>query len=317
MSNEETMAVAVTTPDPVMELTEGVILIRKHNEAVTYLRHQNCEMVTTLRDHLAENIRLHRILDKINAEIARLKKLLKTPKPKFKVGLVILGAIIAIAGMLLFSDRSMAGFYGSLAVGVALTVLAIVLKVNANKKWQAFIDETNAQLQTEEENAATAQKNIDDYWTNHVMPYVEAIVPDLFPASHVLNYNAVCGVLDIMTNLRADTVKEAVNLYEENLFRNRMQNAFKHMEASLAETARNSARTADAAERSAAANESAAASAALTAASAASMAASSASIARSASRAADASVSASNASISASNASIDASNALQNMANRY
>ena len=310
MSNEEIMPVQVFPTDPVMERTENVALIRRRNEAVTYLRHQDCAMTTTLRDHLAENIRLHKILDGINAEIARLKQLLKTPKPKFKVGLVILAIIIAIGGMLLFSDRNAPMFYASLVIGIGLIVLAIVLKVKANKKWQAFIDETNAQLKTEEENAVNAQKDIDDYWNTHVTPFVEEIVPDLFPASHVFNYNAVCGILDIMTNLRADTIKEAVNLYEELMFRGRMQNAFKHMEASLAETARNSARTAEAAERSAAANESAAASAALTAASAASMAASSASMARSASRVADASV-------SASNASIDASNALRDAANRY
>ena len=297
------MAVQVFPTDPLMERTENVALIRRHNEAVTYLRHQDCAMVSTLRDHLKENIRLHNILDKINAEIARLKKLLKTPKPKFKVMLVIVAAIIAIGGMLLGSDRNTTLFYGALGIGAALVILAIILKVNANKKWQAFIDETNAQLAVEEENAINAQKDIDEYWNGQVQPFIEAIVPDLFPASHVLNYNAVCGILDIMTNLRADTVKEAVNLYEEILFRGRMQNAFKHMESSLAETARNSARTAQAAERSAVANESAAASAALTAASAASMA-------RSASRAADASV-------RASNASVDASNAVKDAANRY
>ncbi len=305
MSNEETMPVQVQVfpTDPVMERTENVALIRRHNEAVTYLRHQDCAMLTTLRDHLKENIRLHKILDKINAEIDRLKKLLKTPKPKFKIMLVILAVVIAVVGMLLGSDRNTTLYYGALGIGVALIILAIILKVNGNKKWQAFIDETNAQLAVEEENAINAQKDIDEYWNGQVVPFVEAIVPDLFPASHVLNYNAVCGILDIMTNLRADTIKEAVNLYEEMLFRGRMQNAFKHMESSLAETARNSARTADAAERSAAANESAAASAALTAASAASMAASSASMARSASRAADASVSASNAIKDAANRS--------------
>ena len=86
-------------------------------------------MIATLRDHLGENIRLHNVLDNIKAEIARLKKLLNTPKPKFKFVLVIVAIVVAIGGMMLGSDRSKALFYGALLAGVGLIALAIVLKV--------------------------------------------------------------------------------------------------------------------------------------------------------------------------------------------
>lgn len=302
MSNEETMSVIDTT-DPIMEKKEGVALMRRHNEAVAYLRHQDCAMLTTLRDHLGENIRLHNVLRKIKDEIARLKNLLKTPKPKFKIGLVFLGIIIAIVGMMLGSDRNAGLYYGALVVGIALIILAIVLKVTGNKKWQAFIDDVNVQITIQEEKAVNAQNDIDDYWQNNALPYITSIVPDRFPVAHVLDYNTVCGMLYVMDNLRADTVKEAINLYDELCFRSNMRASFKSMESSLYETARNSARYAAAAERSAEANERAAASAALTAASAASMAASASSVASSVSRAAS--------------ASVDASNALRDAANRY
>ncbi len=295
MSNEEAMLVNTPETDPVMERSEGVVLIRKHNEAVEYLRHQDCEMLTTLRDHLGENIRLHNILSRINAEINRLKNVLQTPKPKFKFLLVLIGLIIAVVGMLLSSDRLPAVFYTSLLVGVGMIILAIVLKVLGNKKWQAMIDETNEKLRTEEEKAQQAQNDIDEYWENHALPFISSIIPDRFPVAHVLDYNTVCGMLYIMDNLRADTIKEAINLYDELCFRANMKASFQSMESSLYETARNSARYAAAAERSAAANERAAASAALTAASAASMASSASSMASSVSRAANASVEASNA----------------------
>ena len=316
MANEETKAIETTAEtksvkpaeaqvvkSSAMEKRESVIAIKEHNAAVNYLRKEDCKMIATLRDHLGENIRLHNVLDNIKAEIARLKKLLNTPKPKFKFVLVIVAIVVAIGGMMLGSDRSKALFYGALLAGVGLIALAIVLKVRGDKKWQKFIDETKAAIKVQEENAEKAQKDIDDYWNDHALPFITSIIPDRFPIAHVLDYNTVCGMLYVMDNLRADTIKEAINLYDELCFRSRMQASFKSMESSLYETARNSARYAAAAERSAEANERAAASAALTAASAASIAAS-------ASRAA-------NACVRASNASIDASNAVRDAANRY
>lgn len=280
-----------------------VEVIQCRNEAVAYLRRKDCEMLTTLRDHLAENIRLNRILDGIRAEIERLKNLLLTPKPKTKVALIIIGAIIAIGGMLLFSgDDSKPLFFGSLAIGAIFVILAIVLKVLANKKWEEFIAGINEQIAKEELNAAEAQKNIDDYWRDHAEPFIKSIIPDRFPKDHVLEYETVCGMLRLMENLRADTVKEAINLYDESCFRANMRAAFKSMESSLYSAARSAERTARASERSAAANESAAASAAVTAASAVSMAESARRAARASER--------------ASAASVDASRAIRDRANR-
>ncbi len=296
MSNEE-MIVSTPEADPIMERSEGVILMRKHNEAVDYLRRQDCAMLTTLRDHLGENIRLHNILNGIKAEINRLKKILQTPKPKLKLTLLLVGLLIAIGGSALSTKvlRSSSLLPIFLVVGIALVAVAIALKVIGNKKWQALMDETNEKLRVEEQKAEEAQKDIDEYWENHALPFISSIIPDRFPVAHVLDYNTVCGMLYVMDNLRADTVKEAINLYDELCFRANMKASFQSMESSLYETARNSARYAAAAERSAAANERAAASAALTAASAASIASSASSMASSVSRASNASVEASRA----------------------
>lgn len=165
----------------------------------------------------------------------------------------------------------------ALAVGVALVIVVIVLKVLGNKKWNAFLAETQAKLKAAEAEAEVAQNNIDEYWSNVVAPYINEIVPARFPAAYVINYYAVSDMLWLMENMRADTIKEAINLYEECVHRKAVENA-------LNSAARNAARSAAAAERSAAANERAADAAALTAANSAAMASSMASMALSAQR---------------------------------
>ena len=278
-------------------LKENVEKLEEHNDAVAYLRQKDCKMLTILKAHLGENIRLHKILDGIKAEIARLKALLNTPKPKLKILLIIFGVVIAVGGMLLFSgDDKKSFFYASLAVGAVLVILAIVLKVLGNKKWEEYILSIKEKIVEEEVKAAEAQKNIDDYWRTYAEPFIASIIPDKFPKAYVLKYDTVCGMLDLMENLRADTVKEAINLYEEICFRSGMRSSFRHMETSLNDAARSAERSANAAERSASANE-------LAAASAASMAVSAARAAR--------------ASEKASRASVEASRAVRDRANRY
>ncbi len=273
---EETAPVEICPEDPVMEQNEEVIAIRRHNEAVAYLRNQDCAMLTTLKKHLGENIRLNNILGGINREISRLKNLLKTPKKKLKIWLLIIGIIVAIIGFT-NEDAVLLGI-----IGIGVIAIPIVLKVLADKKWKAFIADINAKIAVQEEKARKAKQDIDEYWQNHARPYILTIIPDRFPTDRVVEYDTVCGVLHLMENLYADTVKEAVNLYDERRFQ-------KMMNSSLQTTARSAVRTAEAAERSAIANESTATSAAAMAASAAVTAASSASVAHSASRIANAS----------------------------
>ena len=273
---EETASVEICTEDPVMEQSEEVRAIRRHNEAVAYLRNQDCAMLTTLKKHLGENIRLNNILGGINREIARLKNLLKTPKKKLKIWLLVIGIIVALGGL------TNEDFAWLIIVGIGIIAIPIVLKVLADKKWKAFIADVNAKIAVQEENARKAKQDIDEYWNNHARPYILSITPDRFPSDRVVEYDTVCGMLRLMENLYADTVKEAVNLYDERRFQ-------KMMNSSLQTTARSAVRSAEAAERSAIANESTAASAAVMAASSVATAASSASVAHSASRIADAS----------------------------
>ena len=282
-------------------LAEAIV---EEREAQAQLRKRDCNMLAILKAHLAENIRLNGILDNINRNIARLKALLNTPKPKMKVGLLLLGLVIILGGAVVYLlkivDESIFG--AAAGVGFVLVLSAIITKLIGNSKWKKFIAGVNAELEVEREKARIAQEKIDKHWAEAVVPYAESITPDKFPSADVYNYHAVCTMLDLMSNLRADSIKEAAVLYDEVCFRSRMDSAFNSMERSLQETARQAARSAAAAERSASANESAAASAAVMAASSVSMAASAEKAAR--------------ASVKASNASIEASNAVKSAADR-
>ena len=113
---------------------------------------------------------------------------------------------------------------------------------------------------------------------------VEVLVPDRFPWAYATNANAIEIMRDMMVNLRADTIKEAINLYEEFAFRVRLENMVGSVVSNTASAAVSAARSAAANERSAAANERAATAQQATAAAAAASAAAMASMARSAKR---------------------------------
>ena len=249
-----------------MENDEEVVAIRKKNAAAAYLRKQDCQMLTILKALLGENIRLNGILYDINAEIVRLNKILKTPKPKFKVGLFLLGLLVGAAFYFVLNNVTLA------MIGAVIAAIPIIIKIVRKKKWKKLMEETNAALRVQEEKAAQQRKQIEEHWMEQVVPYIVEITPDRFPAAYVCDYGAVCTMLFGMENLIADTIKEAVAYLEETQFRTNMVMATEDMKASLRSTARSAARSAAAAERSAIANERAAASAAVTAASSVSMA---------------------------------------------
>ena len=269
--------------------------IVKKRAARSELRKEDCKMLARLKEILAENIRLHGILDEIKAKIAEIKRKLKTPAPKIKKFPLVLGILLILSGAFIIVLSSLMETEVStlpiilLITGVLLLTLAIVLKIVGVKKWKAFLADLEVQLARAESEAAVAQNNIDEHWENEAKPYILTLIPDRVPQSYVLNYCAISDMLWLMENLRADTVKEAVNLYEELLFRE----AMKEIASRVDDIARDTRRSAIANEEAARAAKATAASAAAMSASMASIAASEASIAHSQARMAAASESAS------------------------
>lgn len=244
------MPAMVVSNDEMMESRPEVIQIRQHNEALTYIRKQNCQMLAKLKGLLGENIRLNGILNGINAEIARLKNVVATPKPKFQLRDTLPSLIILSICMLLYLFTKSAAIA---LIGLAIAVVVPVVRmVMANQKWKKLVENAKKALAEEESKAARVKKQIDDNWQTQVAPYISEIVPDHFPAVYAQNHEMVSAMLDAMENLRANTITEAINLCEEMMFRAGVQASLLRMESSLRDAARSAARSAAAAEASAA-----------------------------------------------------------------
>ena len=67
--------------------------------------------------------------------------------------------------------------------------------------------------------AQAAQADVDSHREKFVDVYVNEICPEIIPVSVAYDYDAVSGILELMTDKRADTIGEAINLYEEIRFR--------------------------------------------------------------------------------------------------
>lgn len=220
----------------------------EQREATAYLRKRDCEMLSTLKGHLAEHNRLNDVLNQINQKISQLQQTMRTPKPRIGLGALVWGIILLVLGVAgfvayfvlngLLLDFIMTIILIAACVfavnGVACVISAIVKLAVATKKWKSLIAMTIAQLETEQRNASTAQDEIKKHWDETVQAYLNEVTTERFPLAYAKNYAAVSEMLDLMNNLRADTIKEAINLYEENCYRAQMGAAFGNIASTMA-----------------------------------------------------------------------------------
>lgn len=218
----------------------------EQRKATEYLRNRDCEMLYTLSGHLEENIQLHNVLNEINKKIADIQGKLKTPKPRTKGGMLAVGIIsliLGIAGAVIWFMMNLPSLImmtiiiasGVFALGgIAFIISSIITVSVARKKWRAFIANAKTELALEQNNANRARENINNYWNNTVQVYLNEIVPTRFPKTYATDYVAVSGILRLMMDLRADTIKEAINLYEEISYREQTRAAFADMSANIA-----------------------------------------------------------------------------------
>ena len=249
----------------------------ENKELLAAERHSNIEMLSTLLEKVKTHDALVAKREALRQRLNDLDRKLATPAPKLKVALIIIFAIIAIALYFVLTD-----FVIPVAVLVVGLIIALVPFFVKKSQWKKFIAATQAERDATQIEFDEAVKALQEYLDNELNPYLETIIPERFSAVYCMNAAAIEAMLYLLVNLRADTIKETINLYETLIFRG-------NLEAALAEIKRYSASTARSAERSAAANEKAAASAAVTAAAATATAASMASVASAANRAAAAS----------------------------
>ncbi len=215
-------------------------------------RHDNISMLSELLEKVREYNQLTNIRDAKKAKVNQLEQQLRTPAPVFKFNLIKL--ILCV-----------------ITFGIGLIVM-IVLHALAKNKWKNMIADTEIALRQARKELATAEQIAQDYYNEKLKSYIDTIVPHRFPAQYATNAYALENMITFLNNMRADTIKETVNLYEDMIFHINMENILTDIAHSTASTAQSSARSAAASERSAAANEAAAVAAASTAASMASVA---------------------------------------------
>ena len=227
-------------------------------------RHDNISMLSELLEKVREYNHLTNICAAKKQKVNQLEQQLRTPAPVFKFNLIKL--ILCL-----------------ITLGIGLIVM-IVLHVLAKNKWKKMIAETQVALEQAKRELAQAQQIAQQYYEEKLKAYIDTIVPHRFPAQYATNAYALENMITFLVNMRADTIKETVNLYEDMIFHINMENILTNIAHSTESTARSSARSAAATERSAAANERSAAANEAAAAAAAATAASMASVAHSQAR---------------------------------
>lgn len=233
----------------------------ENQSMVIWDRKQNMKMLSTLLEKVQEYNQMAGEVRKKEAEIESVNRKLAIPQKKIPLITKILAIVLCWT--------------------ILVPVCAIVMYVKNKKDYQKnqqSLKATLEKLQAEYEELCAQLKK---YETEVLNPSVEEYVPEHFSKKYAYNASALSFMLDLMTDLRADTIKEAINMYEAELRVNEVINSLHCISEYTRSTAQSSARTA-------ASTEAAAASAAATAAAATATAAAMADVARSQRKAANA-----------------------------
>ena len=233
------------------------------NKELNAERHDNISLLSELLEATTTYDGLVATCDEKANDVANLKRKIAQPKPpRFKKRQI---PLILILGILTF--------------GIAFLICLIMVLIH-NKKWKKYIAELQAQLVVAQQAYADACAARDKYDAEVLTPYLEALDKDRFPIAYARWSYAIAYMRDLLINLRAYTMCEAINLFEECMHRARLENALDTVIGTQNAIVTNTARTAFASERAAAAQEATAVAAAATAAATASIAASQKKMAR-------------------------------------
>jgi len=137
-------------------------------------------------------------------------------------------------------------------IGWIILLVMTLVKKSKFKKLQA---ELMAQREALEAEKQAILDKLAAYDAEELEPYINSIVPDQFAARYCMNAYAIETMMNLAIDLRGDTIKEIINLYEEVSHRARLESALARVASSTEATAYATARTAAASERAAAASE--------------------------------------------------------------
>lgn len=217
-------------------------------------RHSNIEMLSEMLEASMGYDDRARICSQKKAEVQRLDREIAKERPKK------------------FNPMWLFVVLGIITFGIGLIAMFIIDYLD-KKKWA----ERTAKLREQRQEAAKAYDvacaNLKNYDAEVFQPVIDKYVPEYFGRNYSRSSFAIAYMLDLLMNLRADTIREAINLYEECMYRMRMEKVMINTAEFTAMAAKNTARAAAAAEESARYAAATAASSAATAASSAATAA--------------------------------------------
>ena len=224
-------------------------------------RHSNIAMLSELLEaSLGYDKRAQDCAAK-KAEIDRLDRELKKQRPKK------------------FQPRWLFILLGIITFGIGLIFMLIVTILD-KKKWEKRNEALRAERERAKKIFEEACAELERYDNEEFKPAIAKYVPENFAGCYARSSFALQYMLNLCTNLRADTIREIINLFEESMHRARVEKALSSLTNLSVSIAKNTARTAEA-------SESAASYAAMTAANTTVIAASSTATAYNTSRIAD------------------------------
>lgn len=273
-------------------------------KAVVSERHENINMLSDLLEKVREYDGMVANAQRKKAEIADVDRQLKIPKKRPRLLWCII-AIFAATVVFLLSHELLI-----LAAPIVIVIIAGVIIHRNNKAYkerQEALHAQRAKLQAEYEAMCEA---IQKYKTEVLDPSIAEYVPERFPRRYAYSASAIQYMLDAMIDLRADTIKEVINIYENDSKLHYMMNCLDNISYYSQATAKSTARAARAQEQTAA-------NTAVTAANTARMSASMQDIARSQRRQADAARDVANAARDQANAAQSEANSVSNAMNRW
>lgn len=233
--------------------------IVKEREVASAERHENMKMLADLLEMLREYNRKITDRNRKKEAMEAAEAALANAKPKMSrgalIGRIIILALIAVIALFALSASNL--FLAIIVVAIVAVFIGLTIKKYRRciSEYEKLLEELREQLADAKAAYQQACTAVQDYFEWKLNPYIQEIVPERFPEVYVMDVHAVEQMLMLLTNLRADTIKEVVNLYEYIQYQNKMNRSLSYVMDKVESIARSSARNAAASERTAAASE--------------------------------------------------------------
>ncbi len=193
-------------------------------------RHENMNMLSILLEKVQEYDGMVANAKAKQEEIARIDRKLAVPQKTIPLITKIIYIIL-------------------IGIGWLMLLITYLMNRSAYRKKQEELHGIRSRLQAEYE---TLRAQIEQYKNDVLDPSIAEYVPERFPKKYAYDAYAIQYMLEAMIDLRADTIKEVINLYAEDMRGYYIMNRLEDISSYTKATAQSTARAALAQEQTAA-----------------------------------------------------------------